>query len=149
MVQSSRTVPWRWRWLAPAFVWFAAVAVYSSSLNNGLLAYDDRMHLVRNPYMNPPTTAGLARMWQGPFWGEYVPVTYTVWWIQARLALLSDRTEIDPRVFHFTNVALHAATAVVVWAVLRRLTFSLTAATLATLLFAIHPLQTEAVAWVS
>jgi len=54
----------------------------------------------------------------------------------------------DPWGYHLTNVLLHAATSVILFLVLRRVTGNLWASAFATLLFAVHPLRCEAVAWV-
>ena len=50
--------------------------------------------------------------------------------------------------YHLTNVLLHAATTVILFLVLRRMTGNLWASAFVALLFAIHPLRAEAVAWV-
>ena len=55
---------------------------------------------------------------------------------------------IKPWGYHLTNVLLHAATTVILFIALRRMTGNLWASALAALLFAIHPLRAEAVAWV-
>jgi tetratricopeptide (TPR) repeat protein len=50
---------------------------------------------------------------------------------------------------HLTNVLLHAAAAVLLFLVLRRLTGSLWPSALVATLFAVHPLRAESVAWVA
>jgi hypothetical protein len=57
--------------------------------------------------------------------------------------------QLNPAVFHALNSFLHAASAVVVFAILRRLIGNVWAALLGALFFAMHPVQVEAVAWVS
>ena len=51
--------------------------------------------------------------------------------------------------FHRTNLFLHLAGVVLAWLLARRLTGSAAAATLAAALFGVHPLNVEAVAWVT
>ena len=79
-------------------------------------------------------TANVANMW------------YPLTWI----SYLADRQIYGPGPwgYHLTNVLLHAATSVVLFLVLRRMTGNLWASALVALLFAIHPLRAEAVAWV-
>jgi len=51
--------------------------------------------------------------------------------------------------FHLTNLVIHAANVLLVFALIRRFTEGLATATLATLIFAIHPIQTDAVTYIS
>ena len=50
---------------------------------------------------------------------------------------------------HLTNVLLHAATAVLLFLVLRQMTAGLWPSALAAAIWAIHPLRVESVAWVT
>ncbi len=54
-----------------------------------------------------------------------------------------------PGGFHFTNVLLHALTAVLLFLVLRQMTGRLWPCAFAAALFAVHPLRAESVAWVT
>jgi protein O-mannosyl-transferase len=51
--------------------------------------------------------------------------------------------------FHLTNILIHAANVLVVFTLVRRLTKDLISATLASLIFAVHPIQTDAVTYIS
>ena len=51
--------------------------------------------------------------------------------------------------YHLTNVLLHAATAIALFLVLRRMTGRLWPSALVAALFAVHPLRAESVAWVA
>lgn len=55
----------------------------------------------------------------------------------------------DPGGHHLTSVVLHAAAAVMLFLALRRLTGSLWPSALVAVLFAVHPLRAESVAWVA
>jgi hypothetical protein len=84
--------------------------------------------------------------------GLYIPVTYTVWGILAAVAQTRDETGtlvLNPWVFHSANVALHAAAAVVAFALLRRLVGCDWPAAAGAMLFGLHPVQVESVGWVS
>ena len=56
---------------------------------------------------------------------------------------------LKPGGHHLTNVLLHAATAVLLFLVLRRMTGALWPSALVAAVFAIHPLRVESVAWVA
>jgi len=55
----------------------------------------------------------------------------------------------EPTVYHFSNILYHTITALLVFRLVRRLTVAWRAALFASLLFAAHPIQTEAVAYIS
>ncbi|MGH7175951.1 MAG: tetratricopeptide repeat protein, partial [Tepidisphaeraceae bacterium] len=81
----------------------------------------------------------------------YIPLTYTVWWglVQVASEPTVGGVSIDPTVFHAANVVLHAASAVAVFWLLRRLVANDWAACAGAALFALHPVQVESVAWIS
>src|SRR2546427_7796416 len=51
--------------------------------------------------------------------------------------------------YHLTTLVIHAANLLLVFALIRRFTESLVTATLAALIFAVHPIQTDAVTYIS
>lgn len=143
---------WMKAWATPALLALATLIVYARVYDARLVAYDDDRHLTFNQHLNPPNWEGLKRLWAEPYFGVYVPLAYTFYAGEAWLAVYVGPTglsELDPRVFHVTNVLLHAGCVLLVYAVLRLLVRDPFAAALGALLFAWHPLQVESVAWVS
>lgn len=55
----------------------------------------------------------------------------------------------NPLGFHLTSILIHAANVLLVFALVRRLTKDLVSATLTALIFAVHPIQTDAVTYIS
>ncbi len=136
--------PSRARLLAGAAAVAAAVAIsHGSALRAGFVAFDDDAYVYQNPQVMAGLTPGSAA-WafglerRGPY---YHPLAW--------LSLMLDRTLFGPEPwgFHLTNVLLHAGTAILLLLFLARATGRLGPALLATLLFAVHPLTVEAVAW--
>ena len=130
----------------------AVVAVFGRSTGFDFVSLDDEVHLVRNPHLNPVTPHGLAAFWSRPYQGLYIPATYTAWGLLATVARVpaaAGRPTLDPAVFHAADVALHAANAVLVWLILRRIVGDDRSAVVGALLFAVHPVQVEPVAWAS
>jgi protein O-mannosyl-transferase len=116
----------------------AVLAAYWPALRGGLL-WDDDAHVTR---LDLRTLAGLWGIWTRPgATQQYYPVLHSAFWIEH--ALWGDST----LPYHLLNCALHAATCVLLYCVLRRL--SVPGAVLAAFAFALHPVCAESVAWIS
>jgi protein O-mannosyl-transferase len=132
----------------------------SPVLAAGYLRLDDYRHILENPGLVPPSLSSLAGFWTKPYFGLYIPVTYTVWWTLSALAhAVGLSLKQGVWLFHALNWVLHLANAVSVFLVVQTLLRrSRTAddgpgesiiALAAGLFFALHPLQVETVAWIS
>lgn len=121
-------------------------------LRNHFINWDDRDQITLNPDFNPPTLGRQLAYWRGPYVGSLYPVSYN---FLAVLAWMADdpppavNEPLDPRVFHAASVVLHAAATLLVWLILRRLVAGDWPATVGAMVFGVHPVQVEAVAWVS
>jgi protein O-mannosyl-transferase len=139
----SRAVGW-------AVLAFAVLAVQGRTFLHPFLAWDDPTAVTRNPLLHPPSFSSLGRIWSAPWSGLYVPASFTAYWIEMRVSQLLDAARApDPRVFHAGLLLLHFLCACTVARILRRLVDDPRAALLGALLFAVHPLQTESVAWIT
>ncbi len=123
---------------AYAVLFCATLIAYSPALEGGLV-WDDASH-VTAPALE--SFHGLWRIWfELGATQQYYPLLHSAFWLEHRIwgdAVLG---------YHLTNVALHAASACLVMTIVRRL--SLPGAWLAGLIFALHPVLVEAVAWIS
>jgi tetratricopeptide (TPR) repeat protein len=85
--------------------------------------------------------------------GLYVPVTYTVWGLLAKVAYLQSADpsgiRLNPFVYHSANVVFHVLAALAAFELLRRLVAGAWAACAGALLWALHPVQVEPVGWAS
>jgi hypothetical protein len=115
-----------------------AIVVNVPAMKAGWI-WDDDSFLHNNPIIKAPD--GLRRFWFTTQAEDYFPLTYSMLWMEWRL------WEGRPPPFHVVNILLHAAAAVLLWRVLKRL--NVPAAWLGGLLFAIHPVATTSVAWVA
>lgn len=126
------------RWLHVA-VFALALAAYFPALQAGFI-WDDHPGHVTRPELQ--SVAGLARIWFEPgATQQYYPLLHSAFWLEHRL------WGEQPFPYHLVNVLLHATSACLVGAVLRRL--AVPGATLAALVFAVHPVTVESVAWIS
>ncbi|MGA8889962.1 MAG: tetratricopeptide repeat protein [Anaeromyxobacteraceae bacterium] len=99
--------------------------------------WDDRTLLLDSPLVRGP----LAPIWLGTDAPDYWPLTWTSFWAEWRL------WGTDPAPYHALNVVLHLVASLLLWRLLRAL--RIPGAAVAGLLFAVHPVAVESVAWVS
>jgi len=124
-------------WQAGVLVVATGIA-YFPALKAGFI-WDDDSSLTANRLIR--SADGLIRFWTTTRQPDYWPMTSTTLWAEWRLWGLNAAG------YHATNVALHIAESLVLWAVLRQLLFP--AAFLAAFLFAVHPVNVESVAWIA
>lgn len=141
------------RW-AVLVVVAATLAALWPVCRNGFVQLDDHLVLARSPLFNPPTTASLRAWWGGPTYERYyTPLSHTLWGAVALVARGPPDPDtgftLRPGLFHALNLLLHVGSAVVVLKLLRRLVGRPWPAAAGAVLFAVHPLQVEAVAWVA
>ncbi len=111
--------------------------------------YDDGFNIYNNWRVTTFSLANVLHFWQAPYEKLYIPLTYTLWALLDQVADLFGSSARDARVFHTANLLLHTGCALVVFAILRRLVANGWAAWAGALLFAVHPVQVEAVSWVT
>lgn len=119
--------------------------------------YDDHQHIYENPRLAALSWDNLRAIWSGTYFRLYVPVTETFWAILAPLAralgqplnFQTGHYGLAPEIYHGANLLLHAGNASLVLSVLRCYGLRPWSALVGALLFALHPLQVEAVAWIS
>lgn len=119
--------------LALSFIAFAPAI-------RGDFIWDDHQYLSENKNVAEP--GGLVRTWTelrtNP---QYYPLVFTTYWIEHQLWGLNTPG------YHITNILLHAATAILLGRLLSR--WRVPGAWLAAMLFAVHPVQVETVAWIT
>jgi Flp pilus assembly protein TadD len=119
--------------------------------------YDDDIHVYANAFLNPPSFHGMGQLWRESYKGLYNPLAYTIWGALALVARTPSETasslgqaiQLEPGVFHAANIGFHLANVLLCFSLALRLTHRRLPALLAALVFAVHPLQVESVAWVS
>src|SRR3954454_24673632 len=98
----------------------ATLATFAPVIRNVFVLWDDPETISQNPRIATPSVQGVAYYWIHSAAGLYVPLTYSVWAALATLHRLGV-TAPDPLVFHVASAAFHAISALLVYAILRRL----------------------------
>jgi hypothetical protein len=128
----------------------AVLVVFSPVVGHDFGGWDDGMNLVENSDFNPPTLDRVLRYWRAPAFDLYAPLTFSVWGVVARVAYDPTATmapHLRAMPFHLLNLALHVLSALAVFELLRALFESYRASMIGALIFALHPLMVEPVAW--
>ena len=139
-VVAPATSPWRWcgAWLAALLVLFW---VYGPAMHTGFL-FDDNTQQFALPSASLPLAAWI---------GQVRPALMFTYWVNTRIST------VDTSSYHLFNILIHALSGIFVFLVIRRLlewaaidkSRRLPLAAFGALLFLLHPLQTESVAYIS
>jgi protein O-mannosyl-transferase len=134
--------------LKPTYVSLSLVAltilVYFQVHDFEFVNFDDRETIIGNTHIqNGLTLAGLGWAFTSAYAANWFPVT----WISHMLDF--QFFGLDSGWFHLTNVMIHAASTLLLFAIMRRMTGRLWESAFVSFVFALHPLHVESVAWVS
>ncbi len=135
----------RWR-VAGLCLLLAAItfAVFGQTSGFGFVNFDDDVYVFDNAKVTGGlSTTGLVWVFTHADCSLYHPLTM--------LSLMADYQlhGLHAGGYHFTNVVLHAASAILLFLILWQMTGALWRSAFVAALFAIHPLRVESVAWVA
>jgi tetratricopeptide (TPR) repeat protein len=119
-------------------------AIFGQSLSHEFIALDDGPYVARNPHISDHLT------WQGLRWA-LTDIVVNNWHPVTMLshALVAAAFGLEPGPHHAVNVVLHALNACLLYLVLFRMTGGFWPSLVVAVVFAVHPLRVESVAWVS
>jgi hypothetical protein len=120
------------------------LAAYSSVVHFDFVAYDDLRYVVENLHLRDGFTA------RNIHW-IFFSFSPDNWFPLTRLSLILDYQlfGLNAAWYHAENVVIHAAAALLLFGFLRRATGVRWPCAFVALVFALHPLHVESVAWVS
>ena len=131
------------RWALALLLLAPAVLVFAPGLRHPFVALDDLHYVVHNPAIRDLSWDGIRHL----FFGDtrdlrYFPVSYLSFAIDYRIAGL------DASHYHLVNLLLHLANTLLVARLVGRVFGDAALGFWTALLFSLHPLQVESVAWV-
>ncbi len=139
----------RWEpagWLKWALLAMAITAAcYLPSLSNDLVNWDDDPNITENPNLERIDRESLFNIFdldKGNVIGNYNPLPIFTFYLEKWAV-----GEINPTLIHFNNLLLHVLTVFFVFRVLLHMGIGIGGAFVGGLLFGIHPMRVESVAW--
>ncbi len=146
------------RWIFPFSVTVLTVICFLPALTGSFLNWDDNVNFLENTAYRGLGPAQIRWAFTSVLFGHYIPLTRLTWSLNYVLGGM------DPRGYHLVSLLLHAGNALLVYVVARRLLAAAdddgaqttrserdvtVAAALAALVFGLHPLRVEPVAWIT
>lgn len=130
--------------VAPLLLVAMTLLVFGQVVHFEFLKWDDPVYVVDNPHVR----GGLT--WQNIRWAFTTPF-FANWTPLTSLSLMLDAQLFGANAggFHLTNLLLHTANVLLLFAVLWQMTRTVWQSAVVAALFAIHPLHVESVAWIS
>jgi len=117
--------------------------VYTRTLQNGILNWDDNQHITVNSDIQSLSLPHLKNIFTSYYIGMYHP------FVTLSFAMEYHFFGLNAAVFHATNVLFHLANVVLVFAVVLLLSRRRATALIAACLFGLHPMHVESVAWIT
>ncbi len=135
------------KWLLPFALFLIAaltVAVYWPVLQNGFIDFDDEDYVTANMVVRQGLTL------KGFIWA-FTTFNAANWFPLTWLSHMLDVTlyGLNPMGHHGTSLLLHVANSLLLCALLHRMTGFVARSMVVAILFAIHPLNVETVAWIA
>ncbi len=134
--------------LPTLLVALVTASIFLPALANDFVNWDDPIMLRDNPLLREVSWSSVVEVWTKPVLGLYTPLSYTLWLFVAGVSRIATG-HLTPALFHALNIALHATCAALVFTLLDQLFQRRWPAFIGALLFALHPLQVEPVAWIA
>ncbi len=116
---------------------------YLPTLNSGFVNNDDNLHLYDNPAVRALDARHIKQIFTKPFNPTYVPLTALSFAVEYHFF------KYNPFIYHLNNLLLHLGVTALIFYFAMQFGLPLRAAFVAGLLFGIHPMHVESVAWVT
>ncbi len=140
-------------WQKPAVQWVMAGAIalltwvfFSVCLDNQITNWDDPGYIKDNPLIKDVSSDGLKNIFSTAVMGNYHPLTILSYAMEYSYAQLKPELLY---IYHRDSVLLHIVVTLLVFWFVKLLTRRPVAALVAALLFGLHPMHVESVAWLA
>ncbi len=124
---------------------------YFPTFDNEITSWDDEFYINTNPYLKDLTFKTISELFKTEtyYMGNYHPLSMISLSIDYALGGEDDTGNIKPFMFHFTNVILHIFVSIFVFLMVLSLFKNFNIAFVVGILFGVHTIHVESVAWIS
>ena len=136
-------------WIYFFLLGVATYFVYSNTFVFDFVYWDDSVNVFENKNIQSLDWVHIKQIFTTDVIGNYNPLTILGFAIQYHFFYDATAQVLDPHGFHVVNVVIHLINVFLVFEILKQLKFSVWIAFFGSLLFSIHPMKVESVAWVT
>jgi len=116
---------------------------FSPSLNNDFINWDDPAYVIDNKTIKNLSFDGIKEIFKSTVLGNYHPLTTLTFAVEYHFFQLT------PRIYHLNTLLLHLINIILVYIFIFLLSRNRITALVTALLFGIHPMRVESVAWIT
>jgi len=147
--QSEISKKTKYLWLL--LISFVTLISYYPSFDNEISSWDDEFYLNTNPYLKDLSFKNIKTLFDTDtyYMGNYHPLAMISLSVDYAIGGEDASENINPFMYHFTNILLHLLVSLSVFWFVLGLFKKFNLAVLAALLFGVHTLHVESVAWIS
>ena len=131
------------RFLGAIIIILTCIAFFPSLKNNFISTWDDNVYVTENPIIRHLDLQSVKQIFTRQVNGTYVPLPLLSYAIEYRFF------GSNPLPFHITNLVFHLLSVLLVFQLFRLLKINILFAAAGALLFGIHPMRVESVAWIA
>lgn len=117
--------------------------VFAPAITHDFVNWDDDVNVTQNRNVQNLNQESIKNMFTTTVIGGYTPLT------TLSFAIEHHYFGLNPKVYHTNNIILHLICIVLLFFIMKRLGASIFVTVVVTLLFGIHPMRVESVAWVT
>lgn len=118
------------------------VLIYSNSINNGFIGFDDPECVIDNILIRQITCANIVQYFTIVLQFMYAPLVLISYAIDYQIG------QLNPAFYHFTNLLLHLLNVVLIYWIFQVITGRLPVSIFIATAFAIHPVFVDGIAWI-
>ncbi|MFO7617449.1 MAG: hypothetical protein R6V75_09375, partial [Bacteroidales bacterium] len=133
----------KWNPWAPVLILVATFVVFSPALRNDFVNWEDDVNVTENPFVKQLNGENIKGLFKQTITGGYRPLATLTF------ALEHHFFGLNPLVYHLNNILLHLLCTLLFYIFLRKMGAGLIIAFVAAMLFGIHPMRVESVAWIT